>query len=89
MENLVILAVIGCGGWWLFKAGKKEGSRKGFGAGRAPIDDNVTVMPTGVAAVVSEPADLLFGNEWDPEETDPWDEWIDHEARLALDGEEV
>ena len=35
MENLVILAAIGFGGWWLYKSGKRDGSRKGFGAGLA------------------------------------------------------
>lgn len=34
MENLVILAAIGFGGWWLYKSGKRDGSRKAFGAGR-------------------------------------------------------
>ncbi len=35
MENLVILAVIAFGGWWLYKFGKRDGSKKGFHAGRA------------------------------------------------------
>ena len=34
MEILAILVVIGVGGWWLYNFGKREGSRKGFGAGR-------------------------------------------------------
>ncbi len=34
MDILVILAAIGFGGWWLYKSGKRDGSRKGFGAGR-------------------------------------------------------
>jgi len=52
-------------------------------------DDNVTIIPTGVAAITNEPAESLFGNEWEPEEIDPWDEWLDYEARLAMDGEEL
>jgi len=35
MEILAILVAIAFGGWWLYKSGKREGSRKGFGAGRA------------------------------------------------------
>jgi hypothetical protein len=35
MEYLMILAAISFGGWWLYKSGKRDGSRKGFGAGRA------------------------------------------------------
>jgi len=37
MDSLAILAVIGFGGWWLYKYGKQEGSRKGFSAGRARV----------------------------------------------------
>jgi hypothetical protein len=35
MDSLAILAAIAFGGWWLYKSGKRDGSRKGFGAGRA------------------------------------------------------
>lgn len=34
MDNLVILAAIAFGGWWLYKFGKRDGSQKGFHAGR-------------------------------------------------------
>jgi hypothetical protein len=34
MDTLVILAAIGFGGWWLYRSGKRYGSRKGFAAGR-------------------------------------------------------
>lgn len=35
MENIVILAVVALGGWWLYKQGKHIGSRKGYNVGRS------------------------------------------------------
>ena len=34
MEGLIILASLGVAGWWLYKTGKRLGSRKGYGVGR-------------------------------------------------------
>jgi hypothetical protein len=34
MEILAVLAALGVAGWWLYRSGKRVGSRKGFGAGR-------------------------------------------------------
>ncbi len=34
MEGLIILALVVGIGFWIYKAGKREGSRKGFLAGR-------------------------------------------------------
>jgi hypothetical protein len=35
MEYLIVLLALAFVGWWLFHAGKRLGSRQGFGAGRA------------------------------------------------------
>lgn len=35
MEYIVVLLALVFAGWWLFQAGKRLGSRKGYGAGRA------------------------------------------------------
>ena len=35
MENLIGLAVLAAIGWWLYKRGKRIGSRKGYGVGRS------------------------------------------------------
>ena len=35
MENLVMLATVAFGGWWLYKSGKRLGSRKGYNVGRS------------------------------------------------------
>ena len=34
METLIVLAVLASLGSWVYKEGKKLGSRKGYGAGR-------------------------------------------------------
>jgi hypothetical protein len=34
METLILLAILAGGGYWLYKAGKRTGSRKGYHAGR-------------------------------------------------------
>lgn len=35
METLVVLGILACLGGWLYKCGKRTGSRKGYGVGRA------------------------------------------------------
>ncbi len=35
MEDIVILAVLALGGWWLYKQGKQIGSRQGYNVGRS------------------------------------------------------
>ena len=35
MGDLFILILLGCGAWWLYKAGKRAGSRKGYNVGRS------------------------------------------------------
>jgi hypothetical protein len=34
METLAVLAVLACAGWWLYRTGKRLGSRQGFTAAR-------------------------------------------------------
>ena len=34
MEGLIVLGMLAFVGYWLYRAGKREGSRKGFGVGR-------------------------------------------------------
>ena len=34
MESLIVLAVLGGIGYWLYRTGKRAGSVKGFGVGR-------------------------------------------------------
>ena len=34
MEGFILLAIVVGVGYWIYKAGKREGSRKGFCAGR-------------------------------------------------------
>ena len=35
METWIALFLVGAAGWWLFRAGKRIGSRKGYGVGRS------------------------------------------------------
>ena len=35
METLIGLLLVGAAAWWSFNAGKRLGSRKGFGVGRS------------------------------------------------------
>lgn len=35
METLIVMGIIGLLGYTIYKAGKREGSRKGFGVGRS------------------------------------------------------
>jgi len=35
MESLVGLAILGVIAWWLYKSGKRIGSRKGYHVGRS------------------------------------------------------
>ncbi len=35
METLIGLLLVGGGVWWFFRAGKRIGSRKGYGVGRS------------------------------------------------------
>ncbi len=35
MENTLALFVLTAVGWWIYKCGKRIGSRKGYNAGRA------------------------------------------------------
>ena len=35
METLIGLLLVGAAAWWFFNAGKRLGSRKGFGVGRS------------------------------------------------------
>ena len=34
MEQVVIFVALAFAGWWLFRTGKRLGSRKGYGVGR-------------------------------------------------------
>ena len=34
MESLILIGIVVGIGYWIYKAGKREGSRKGFHAGR-------------------------------------------------------
>jgi hypothetical protein len=35
METLILLGILAYGGWWLYRAGKRIGSVKGFHVGRS------------------------------------------------------
>ncbi len=35
MDTLIGLLLVGAAAWWFFRAGKRIGSRKGYGAGRS------------------------------------------------------
>ena len=35
METLVILGLVGVVGYYIYRVGKREGSRKGYGIGRS------------------------------------------------------
>ncbi len=35
METLIGLLLVGAAAWWFYAAGKRLGSRKGYGAGRS------------------------------------------------------
>ena len=35
MEILIALFLVGAAAWWFFAAGKRLGSRKGYGVGRS------------------------------------------------------
>ncbi len=35
MESLIVLGIIGFVGYGIYKAGKRQGSRKGYGVGRS------------------------------------------------------
>ena len=35
MEGLIVFAVLAAIAWWLFKTGKRIGSRKGYNVGRS------------------------------------------------------
>ena len=34
MELIILAALLALAGWWVFREGKRLGSRKGYGAGR-------------------------------------------------------
>ena len=35
MEILIVLAVLAAFAWWIYRSGKRIGSRKGYNAGRS------------------------------------------------------
>ena len=35
MEYIVVVLLLALAGWWLYRAGKRRGSRQGYSAGRA------------------------------------------------------
>ena len=35
MDGLIVLGILLFAGCWLYRSGKREGSRKGYGVGRA------------------------------------------------------
>ena len=35
MDSLVVLALLGAAVWWIYKTGKRIGSRKGYHVGRS------------------------------------------------------
>jgi hypothetical protein len=35
MEGMFFLILLGCAAWWIYKSGKRIGSRKGYGVGRS------------------------------------------------------
>ena len=48
MEPLILIAIVVGIGWWLYRSGKRTGSRKGYNVGRAHSGDVPLIVRTGV-----------------------------------------